>query len=48
MGEASDTLENMSERLNTYVAHLPKQARWQAELLAAEMTTGLQPGAGAR
>ncbi len=42
MGSVSDTLENMSERLNTYAAHLPKQARWQAELLAAEMTTGLR------
>ena len=41
VGAVSDTLENMSERLNTYAAHLPKQARWQAELLASEMTTGL-------
>ena len=42
MGAASDTLENVSERLNTYAAHLPKQARWQAELLATGMTTGLR------
>ena len=42
VGEVSDTLENVSERLNTYAAHLPKQARWQAELLATEMTTGLR------
>jgi hypothetical protein len=42
VGEVSDTLENVSERLNTYAAHLPKQARWQAELLAADMTTGLR------
>ena len=41
VGEVSDTLENMSERLNTYVAHLPKQARWQAELLAADVTKAL-------
>jgi hypothetical protein len=40
VGEVSDTLENVSERLNTYAVHLPKQARWQAELLAVEMTTG--------
>ena len=42
VGAVSDTVENMSERLNAYAAHLPKQARWQAELLAAEMTTGLR------
>jgi len=42
VGSVSDTLENMSERVNTYAAHLPKQARWQAQLLAAEMTTGLR------
>ncbi|HEX5216066.1 MAG TPA: hypothetical protein VFV98_11435 [Vicinamibacterales bacterium] len=33
IGEATDTVENMSERLNTYAAQLPKLARWQAELL---------------
>ena len=42
VGAASDTLENVSERLNTYAAHLPKQARWEAELLATGMTTGLR------
>ena len=33
LGETTDTIENMSERLNTYAAQLPKLARWQAELL---------------
>ena len=42
VGEVSDTLENVSERLNMYAAQLPRQARWQAELLAAEMTTELR------
>jgi hypothetical protein len=42
VGAVSDTIENVSERLNTYAAYLPKQARWQAELLAADMTTGLR------
>jgi hypothetical protein len=42
VGSLSDTLENVSERLNTYAAQLPKQARWQAELLASQMTTGLK------
>ena len=42
VGTVSDTLENVSERLNTYAAQLPKQARWQAELLASQMTTGLK------
>ena len=37
VGAATDTLENLSERLNTYAAQLPKQARWQAELLVADM-----------
>ena len=41
VGTVSDTLENVSERLNTYAAQLPKQARWQAELLASGMTAGL-------
>lgn len=39
VGAATDTLENLSQRLNTYAAQLPKQARWQAELLVADMTT---------
>jgi hypothetical protein len=37
VGAVTDTLENLSERLNTYAAQLPKQARWQAELLAADL-----------
>ena len=32
---ARSTLESLSERLNTYAAELPKQARWQAELLVS-------------
>jgi outer membrane murein-binding lipoprotein Lpp len=31
-----ETLETVTERLNTYAAHLPKLARWQAELLVSE------------
>ncbi len=38
VGAVSDTLEDLSERLNTYAAQLPKQARWQAELLVADIT----------
>jgi len=41
VGTVSDTLDNVSERLNTYAAQLPKQARWQAELLASGVTAGL-------
>jgi hypothetical protein len=37
VGTVSDVLENLSERLNTYAAQLPKQARWHAELLLTEM-----------
>jgi hypothetical protein len=37
VGAVSDTLENLSERLNTYAVQLPKQARWQAELLVLDM-----------
>ena len=33
LGEVSNTVENLSERLNTYAAQVPKLARWQAELL---------------
>jgi hypothetical protein len=33
----SETLESLSQRLNTYAAQLPKQARWQAELLVADL-----------
>ncbi len=38
VGAVSETLENVSRRLNTYAAQLPKQSRWQAELLVADMT----------
>jgi hypothetical protein len=37
VGAVSDTVEILSERLNTYAAQWPKQARWQAEILAVEM-----------
>lgn len=37
VGAVSDTMENLSERLNTFAAQLPKQARWQAEILIADM-----------
>lgn len=37
VGEVTDTIQNLSERLNTYAAQLPRQVRWQAELLAAEL-----------
>jgi hypothetical protein len=36
VGETTETLESLSERLNTYAAQLPKVARWQAELLVAD------------
>jgi hypothetical protein len=36
VGAVSDVIENLSERLNIYAAQLPKQARWQAEILIAE------------
>jgi hypothetical protein len=38
VGAASETLESLSERLNTYGALLPKVARWQAELLISDET----------
>jgi hypothetical protein len=37
VGTVSDVIENLSERLNTYAAQLPKQARWHAELLLTEL-----------
>ena len=37
VGSVSDTVENLSERLNTYAMHLPKQARWHSEILASEL-----------
>jgi hypothetical protein len=36
VGAATETLESLSQRLNTYAATLPKQARWEAELLIAD------------
>jgi hypothetical protein len=36
VGEATETIESLSERLNTYVAQMPKVARWQAELLLVD------------
>ena len=37
VGEMTDTVQNLSERLNTYAAQMPRQVRWQAELLVAEL-----------
>ena len=37
VGEVTDTVQNLSERLNTYAAQLPRQVRWQAELLVEEL-----------
>lgn len=37
VGAASDTLENLSERLNIYANLLPRQARWQAEMLVSDL-----------
>src|SRR5262245_22227723 len=37
VGTVSDVVENLSERVNSYAAQLPKQARWQAEILIGEM-----------
>ena len=37
VASAADTLENLSERLNTYATQLPKQARWHSEILASEL-----------
>ena len=39
-GEVTDTIQNLSERLNTYAAQMPRQVRWQAELLVAELADG--------
>ena len=38
VGAVSDLIEDLSERMNTYAAQLPKQARWQAEILVSELT----------
>jgi hypothetical protein len=36
-GEVTDTIQNLSERLNTYAAQMPRQVRWQVELMVAEL-----------
>lgn len=38
VGEVSETIESLSQRVNTYAAVLPRQARWQAEILLADTT----------
>jgi len=38
VGDVSETIESLSQRLNTYATVLPRQARWQAEILLAETT----------
>jgi len=49
VGEVTETIQNLSERLNTYAALLPRQARWQAELLVSETVEGARPpGRGGR
>jgi hypothetical protein len=40
VGEVKDTIQDLSERLNTYAAQMPRQVRWQAELLVAELSDG--------
>ena len=37
VGSLTETVETVSERLNTYAIQLPKQARWQGELLIAQL-----------
>ena len=37
VGAVTDTVGDLSERLNTYVALLPKQARWHSEILASDL-----------
>jgi hypothetical protein len=41
VGAVSDVIENLSERLNTYAAQLPKQSRWQAEILITDLAGAL-------
>jgi hypothetical protein len=38
VGQVTDLIGDLSERLNTYAAQLPKQARWEAEILLTGMT----------
>jgi hypothetical protein len=37
VGAASDTLENLSERLNIYLNLVPREVRWQAEMLVSDL-----------
>ena len=37
VGAVSDLIEDLSERMNRYAAQLPKQARWQAEILVGDL-----------
>jgi hypothetical protein len=37
VGAVSETVESLSERMNTYAAQLPRQVRWQAELLVTDV-----------
>jgi hypothetical protein len=37
VGAATETIENVSERLNTYINLLPRQIHWQFEILAADL-----------
>jgi hypothetical protein len=39
VGAVSETFETLSERLNVYATLLPKQARWQSELLMAQIVS---------
>jgi hypothetical protein len=39
VGTISDVVESLSERVNTYAALLPRQARWQAEILIGEVAS---------
>jgi hypothetical protein len=38
IGGINEAVDDLSRRLTIYAAHLPKEARWQAELAAIEMT----------
>ncbi len=37
IGGISEAVDDLSKRLTIYAAHLPKEARWQAEIAAIEM-----------
>ena len=38
IGGISEAVDDLSKRLTIYAAHLPKEARWQAELAAMQLT----------